>query len=163
MHATTALALAAVLTAGCASPRLAETLPPVARDSVAIELLAPVTDLSGAWATGTTNEPPPGPVNDHPSCAHNPAVWIIEQKGNALRTWAFPESFNQGIARRDPVQRMHAIPGTISGAAVAIRSDDVRMALQYDSASGHLRGTRNGNPFWAARQIIVREPCPGIP
>ena len=68
--------------------------PPASADSVRVELLAPATDLSGGWATGSANEPPPGPVVLHPSCAYNPAVWIIQQSGNALKAWAFPESFN---------------------------------------------------------------------
>ena len=132
-------------------------------DTVPIELRPPVTDLSGGWATGTANEPPPGPVRPHPSCAYNPPVWIIQQKGNALETWEFPESFNQGIARVDRAQRTLSVRGTISGADVRIADADVRIVLHYDAVSGHLRGYRNGAPFWAARQIIVREACPGIP
>ena len=136
---------------------------PVTRDTVVVEMQPPVTDLSGGWATGSANEPPAGPVRPHPSCAYNPPVWIIQQKGNALETWAFPESYNQGIARVEPMQKTPAIRGTISGADVRIGDADVRLILRYDETSGHLRGTRNGAPFWAARQIIVRDPCPGIP
>lgn len=136
---------------------------PLARDTVIVEMRSPATDLSGGWATGTANEPPAGPVRPHPSCAYNPPVWVIQQKGNALETWEFPESFNQGIARADVVQRTRSVRGTISGADVRIADDGVRLILRYDEASGHLRGTRNGAPFWAARQVIVRESCPGIP
>src|SRR5688572_25902049 len=122
-------------------------------DIAAVELLAPVTDLSGGWATGTANEPPPGPVAQHPSCAHNPAVWIIQQSGNTLKAWAFPESFNQGIKRAEPApQRIAGSSGTISGADVLIVDAEFRYVLRYDAESGHLRGTRNGAPFWAARQ-----------
>jgi hypothetical protein len=135
------------------------------RDTARVELLAPVTDLSGGWVTGSANEPPPGPVMLYPSCAYNPAVWIIQQAGNALTAWAFPESFNQGIKRADAgPQRVAGSPGTISGADVLIVDGESRFVLRYDAESGHLRGTRNGAPFWAARQRIVRtEACPGFP
>ena len=134
-------------------------------DTARVELLAPATDLSGGWATGSANEPPPGPVVQHPSCAYNPAVWIIQQSGNALKAWAFPESFNQGIKRAEPgPERIAGSPGTISGVDVLIRDAEFRFVLRYDAESGHLRGTRNGMTFWAARQNIVRAgACPGIP
>ena len=102
-------------------------------------------------------------MRQHPSCAYNPPVWIIQQTGNQLQAYDFPESYNQGIARVDRAQKTAPIPGTISGADVLVASDDVRMVLRYDQESGHLRGTRNGAPFWAARQVIIRESCPGIP
>jgi hypothetical protein len=99
----------------------------------------------------------------NPTCAVNPAVWIIQQDGNKLTTWEFPQSYNQGIARKEPVRMMPAIPGVISGADVTIAGENLRLILRYDPESGHLRGTRNGAPFWAARQIVIRESCPGIP
>ena len=50
------------------------------------------------------------------------------------------------------------------GSPVLIVDAESRYVLRYDAESGHLRGTRNGAPFWAARQIIARaEACPGIP
>ena len=58
-------------------------------DTARVELLAPVTDLSGGWVTGSANEPPPGPVVLHPWCAYNPAVWMIQQTGNTLKVCAF--------------------------------------------------------------------------
>jgi hypothetical protein len=163
MRAGTTLLLCVVaILSGCRPARPAAPAPAVA-DSALAPLALPATNLSGGWATGSDNEPPPGPVRENPTCAVNPAVWIIQQDGNALKTWEFPRSYNQGIARKDPVVRMPAIPGVISGADVRIVSDDVRLILRYDAESGHLRGTRNGAPFWAARQIVVRESCPGIP
>ena len=148
--------------AACVAPRPRQPAPAPA-EPVTTSPRPPITDLSGGWATGSEGEPPAGPVTLRPGCAHNPAVWIIQQQGNALQTWAFPQSFNQGIARADPVQRTPAIPGTISGDSVSIRDGDVRVVLRYDAQSGHLRGTRDGVPFWAARQVIVRDLCPGIP
>ena len=134
-------------------------------DTARVQLRAPITDLSGGWATGSGNEPPHGPVVQHPSCAHNPAVWIIQQSGNTLKAWAFPESFNQGIKRAEPgPERISSSPGTISGVDVLIADAESRFVLRYDAESGHLRGTRNGVAFWAARQNIIRaEACPGIP
>lgn len=139
--------------------------PPVEPDTASVALLAPATDLTGGWATGSANEPPPGPVVQHPSCAYNPAVWIIQQSGNALTAWAFPASFNQGIKRADSaLERVAGARGTISGADVRIADAESRFVLRYDAASGHLRGTRDGVAFWAARQVIARtESCPGIP
>jgi hypothetical protein len=92
-------------------------------------------------------------------------VWLIQQSGNTLKAWAFPESFNQGIVRAGPgPERVAGAPGTISGGDVVIADGEVRFVLRYEAESGHLRGTRNGVAFWAARQTIVRtEACPGIP
>jgi hypothetical protein len=156
------LLLLSVMAAACA--------PPAARQPVVPETAPeqtppkpPAVDLSGGWATGDANEPPNGPVRQQPSCAYNPAVWIIQQTGNALRAWAFPESYNQGIARREPLARISPDSGTISGNDVRIAGDGSHIVARYDSVSGHLRGTRNDRPFWAARQIIIREACPGIP
>jgi hypothetical protein len=150
----------------CVSPApQAASAPRTSPDTSRVELLAPAADLSGGWATGSANEPPPGPVVQHPSCAHNPAVWIIQQSGNTLKAWAFPESFNQGIKRAGPgPERVDGSPGTISGVDVLIVDAGSRFVLRYDTRSGHLRGTRNGAPFWAARQKIVRAgECTGIP
>ena len=39
----------------------------------------------------------------HPQCRYNPAVWIIEQEGNALSSWRFPESWDKGVAEQGPM------------------------------------------------------------
>jgi hypothetical protein len=161
--------IATMLVAGglaCASTTTRTAPAPAPPSNVAkVDLLPPAVDLSGGWATGSGNEPPPGPVVQHPTCAYNPAVWIIEQTGNTLKAWLMPASFNQGIARRGPGPgKVVGSPGTISGADVVIDDGQDRFVLRYDHESGHLRGTRNGAPFWAARQTIVRAgECPGIP
>jgi len=161
-----AIALGIGVQVSCVAPGPGAASVPLGNsDTARVELLAPVTDLSGGWATGSANEPLPGPVVQHPSCATNPAVWIIQQSGNTLKAWAFPESFNQGIMRAEPSpRRVAGSPGTISGVDVLIDDGESRFVLRYDAESGHLRGTRNGVAFWAARQNIVRgEACPGIP
>ena len=161
-----AIALGIGAQVSCVTPAPpAASLPPGNSDTARVELLAPVTNLSGGWATGSANEPPPGPVVQHPSCANNPAVWIIQQSGNTLKAWAVPASFNQGIMRAEPSpRRVAGSPGTISGVDVLIDDGESRFVLRYDAESGHLRGMRNNVAFWAARQSIVRtEACPGIP
>ncbi len=137
--------------------------PPVHETTV--ELLPPAVDLTGGWTTGSGSEPPPGPVVLYPSCTYNPAVWIIRQSGNALKALVVPERFNQGIVRAGPgPARVADSPGTISGTDVVIDDGQDRYVLRYDPESGHLRGTRNGAPFWAARQKLVRtEACPAVP
>jgi hypothetical protein len=159
-----ALGLGAQVSCVTARPPAA-SLPPATADSAKVELRAPITDLSGNWTTGSANEPPPGPVVQRPSCAYHPALWIIQQAGNTLTAWALPERFNQGIVRAGPgVQRVAGSPGTISGVEVLIADGESRFVMRYDAESGHLRGTRNGVAFWAARLQIVRtEACPGIP
>ena len=159
-----ALGVGAQLSCATTGPTTASS-PPATSDGASVALVAPVADLSGSWATGSANEPPPGPVVLHPSCAYNPAVWIIQQAGNTLTAWAIPESFNQGIKRAEPgPERVAGSPGTISGADVRIADGESRFVLRYDVESGHLRGTRNGAAFWAARQRVARtEACPGFP
>src|SRR5687767_2931463 len=141
-----AIALGIGAQVSCATPGPpAASVPLISSDTARVELLTPVTDLSGGWATGSVNEPPPGPVVQHPSCANNPAVWIIQQTGNTLKAWAFPESFNQGIKRAEPgPERVPGSPGTISGNDVLIADGESRFVLRYDAESEHLRGTRNG-------------------
>src|SRR5687768_3341233 len=158
------LGLATMTLLVACAPRHQPGAAPTTGDTAVAELLTPATDLSGHWVTGSDNEPPPGPVVQQPSCAYNPPVWIVQQAGNALKAWAIPESFNQGIKLPGPgPERIQAVPGTISGNTVVLAGPDVRFILDYDAGSGHLRGTRNGAPFWAARQSLVRTECPGIP
>ena len=161
---TATVLVAGSLACASANARTAPAPAPPLHD-MKVDLLPPAIDLSGGWTTGTGNEPPPGPVVQHPSCAYNPAVWIIQQSGNTLKAWVMPESFNQGIVRAGPgLAKVEPSPGTISGADVVIDDGQHRFVLRYDHESGHLRGTRDGASFWAARQKIVRtETCLGIP
>ena len=146
-------------------------VPPAAnvpgREGIAlpVALLPPAVDLTGSWYVGTGAEPQVPSITLHPGCANNPAEWVIRQAGNAIEAWTFPESFNQGVARAGPGQaRVNPARGTISGVDLTLDDAGSRVVMRYDSASGHLRGTRDGRPFWALRQVIVRsEACPGIP
>lgn len=160
------LAVVWILLLSCASPRsrsveVADEAGHRVDSSAAQPLRAPVTDLTGSWTTGTADPPQVPVIVRHPTCTVIPAVWIIEQEGNQLRAWTFRERYNQGIVRAgDHLARAMPATGTISGAAVLLDDGSYRYVLTYDSASTHLRGTRNGQPFWAARQRVERpEPC----
>ena len=137
----------------------AREVPPVsaAPPAVAAPLVTPLTDLSGGWATGTGDPPQVPKIVLHPTCTVVPAVWLIEQKGNALRAWAFPERYNQGIATKSAAARIAPAMGTISGAEVVLDDGTDRYLLRYDTSTSHLAGTRNGTSFWAVRQLVVRE------
>lgn len=155
-------ALAACSRPGSAAPGA----PPVRVASApSVPFLPPGTDLTGTWASDSTAEPAIATITVYPGCAYNPAVWIIKQTGNTIEAWAFAASYNQGIATKGPgPARVAASPGQISGLDVTIDDGQYRYLLRYDVLSGHLRGTRNGRPFWAARQKVVRtEACPGFP
>jgi hypothetical protein len=140
-----------------------------------IELAAPVVDsesgpptkpgvdLSGAWVTGSTNEPAIRRVVLQLQCNYSPSIWVIEQRGDTVRSWTNPASQAQGIAR-PPEPRPVFAEGRIRGVNVTMRSGDSRYVLRYDARSGHLRGTLNGAPFWALRQEIVRaHGCIAVP
>ena len=146
-------------------------VPPAASESVSegialpVALIPPAVDLTGSWYVGTGTEPRVSSITLHPGCANNPAEWVIRQAGSAIEAWAFPESFNQGIVRPGPgPARVVPARGTISGVDITLDDAGSRVSMSYDSVSSHLRGTRDGRPFWAVRQAIVRtEACPGIP
>ena len=123
----------------------------------------PRVDVSGAWATGGIAEPAMERVFLRVECNSNPSSWILQQSGDTVRLWIIPASFSQGIATRHVVSSTASV-GRISGNDVTIGGPGARYALHYDSTSGHLRGTLNGERFWAIRQEIVRpEHCLAIP
>ena len=120
-------------------------------------------DLSGAWATGSTAEPDVRSVVLRLQCNYTPALWVMEQRGDTVRAWAIPESRAQGVRARDPVSSV-AAEGRLRGVNLRMSLGASRYVLRYDSTSGHLRGTLNGAPFWAARQNIVRaQGCIPVP
>jgi hypothetical protein len=163
MRTVMRLGLIVLVGAACARAPAVE-IPAAPRPAPAV-LQPPATDLTGTWATGTGAEPAASRIELRPGCTVNPAVWIIEQTGNELQSWAFPESYNQGIVPKGPGRaRAASVPGWISATEVSIDDGQDRYVLRYDVESQHLRGTRNGAPFWAVRQVVVRtEACPGVP
>lgn len=146
---------------GCGASRAPEGRP--AGDSAALApatLLPPAVSLAGTWHTGTGAEPIVDSVVLRPPCLVLPAVWLIEQEGNVLRAWWFPEQYSQGIRSPAGVGRETPARGTISGIDVVLDDGTYRYVLRYDSASTHLRGTRSGRQFWAVRQRVERtESC----
>jgi hypothetical protein len=123
----------------------------------------PGVDLSGVWARGSTNEPAVRQFVLRLQCNYTPSYWVIEQTGDTVRSWTSPASQAQGIARPLPPRPVVA-KGRIRGVDVRMTDGSSRYALAYDAASGHLRGTLNGAPFWAVRQELVRaEGCLPVP
>jgi hypothetical protein len=166
LHWDVRLGLVIVVVAACTRAASSNAPVPVAMEPAdVIDTLPPRADLSGAWATGNGPEPSVASVTLHPPCTHHPASWVLQQRGNVVEAWAFPESFDQGIAVRDPpLARVRPAKGTMSGVDLTLSDGSSRYVLKYDEASGHLRGTLNGRPFWAVRQVVVRtEACPGVP
>ena len=112
-------------------------------------------DLTGSWGTGSANEPVARRIVLRPECNYNPALWLLDQKGDTVRAWAIPASREQGVRSTRSVSTA-AAEGRVSGVDLTIEMAGARYVLRYDSTSGHLRGTLNGAPFWAVRQVIVR-------
>ncbi len=121
-------------------------------------------DLSGAWATGSTDEPTVKRIVVHEQCNYTPSRWITQQNGDTLRAWKFPASQAQGVRSTDPgISSVPAI-GRFHGYELIMGTADARYVLHYDTTSGHLRGTFNGTPFWAVPLDIVRpEVCLPVP
>jgi hypothetical protein len=121
-------------------------------------------DISGTWVGGTGPEPSVPVVMVEAQCRYTPPVWVLEQHGDTVLSYRFPEHWEQGTASRETRVRAPSAIGRMSGAMIVLLEGKDKFRLQFDSASGHLRGTRNAEPFWAARQEIARkELCPAVP
>ena len=130
----------------------------------ATERLPHEVDHTGRWSTGTTDEPTAAKIVLQPPCRITPGAWILQQSGDTIQAWSIPESYAQGISRGPAGPATEPSRGRISGLNVIISDAQSRYELRYDASSGHLRGTKNGAPFWAVRQEIVRvEDCPPVP
>jgi hypothetical protein len=123
--------------------------------AVSVPLEPAGVDLTGTWATGSEGEPAVRMLEVRPQCNYSPATWILEQSGDTVRAWAMPARQSQGIAVKTAISAAPA-NGRVSGHVLTMGTTGARYVLQYDSTSGHLRGTLNGAPFWAVRQHIVR-------
>lgn len=141
--------IASVACAGAGS----QGRPPVAADAPP---QPPAFDLSGAWASGTTGEPAARHLRLQLECNYTPSLWVLQQRGDTVRAWVIPESRAQGVRAREVAMPVPAV-GRISGLDVTMSLGASRWALRYDSTSGHLRGTLDGKPFWAAPQDIARD------
>ena len=113
-------------------------------------------DLNGSWVSGSGAEPTVEHFTLELQCNRTPAMWIIEQVGDTVRSFISPESFSRGVATPPGSIPMQVTAvGRISGLNVAMSDPSSRYRLHYDVSSGHLRGTLNGRPFWAVRQEVV--------
>lgn len=121
-------------------------------------------ELSGAWATGSTDEPTVKRIVVHEQCNYTPPRWITQQSGDTLSAWNFPAHQSQGVASTDPGISSVPAMGRFHGYDLIMGTADARYVLHYDTTSGHLRGTFNGTPFWAVPLDIVRpEVCLPVP
>jgi hypothetical protein len=123
-----------------------------------------VPDIDGVWVGGTGAEPKQRVQVAEAQCLYHPAAWALEQRGDTVFSYHFPESWEQGVARTDPPISKAPALGRVRRDTIYLRDGSETYVLRYDAVSGHLRGTRNGEPFWALRrQEIHREQCPAVP
>ena len=148
--------------------RSVDTLPTRTVDSVAQPNDTLPTEfagegLSGAWVSGSSDEPAERRIVFHPPCNYTRGFWNLVQEGNTVRAWTIPESRAQGIAKpRGPSPTI--IEGRLKRGLLVMGDRTTRYRLRYDSASGHLRGTLNGAPFWAVRlAFVLPKGCRAIP
>lgn len=136
-----------------------DTLPsgPVARvDSTGERSFTEPTasDLSGAWAVGRDEEPTVRHIVLRPPCNYTPGYWSLEQQGDTVRAYTVPSSWAKGIAT--PVRPIiPEVEGRMRRGLLSLGKASTGYRLRFDSASGHLRGTFNGAPFWAVPVHIV--------
>ena len=119
-------------------------------------------DLSGQWTFGTSGEPPAGPVFGE--CP----------PGSGLRLTQDGERVSgEELVCGGPCFVPTALTGTYRAGALALTGTvpppaeeagrEVAYALRFDAATGHLVGTRDGKPYWAAPFVRVEglgAPCP---
>lgn len=112
-------------------------------------------NLTGAWVGGTAMEPSLRYFVRRQQCDYSPGFWALEQRGDTVRAYTVPPSRAQGIATRvRPV--ITALEGKMKRGVLTLGDAATGYRLRFDSASGHLRGTFNGAPFWAVPLQIVR-------
>ena len=112
-------------------------------------------DLTGTWATGSNAEPQVRRVQLRLECNYTPPLWILQQAGDTVSAFLLPEGRPQGARPPDPPPNIPA-KGRILGLSLTLEEPGSRYVLHYDPTSEHLRGTLNGQPFWAVREDVVR-------
>ena len=115
---------------------------------------APV-DVTGTWATGSGAEPHERRIQLRLECGYTPPLWILQQTGDTVSAFLLPEGRPQGARPPDPPPNIPA-RGRLSGLRLTLEKPGWRYVLHYDLTSEHLRGTLNGQPFWAVREDIIR-------
>ena len=163
LRVSSALVIAGLL--GCRSTRVqARIQPPVDTAVLADEQGVADEFPSGQWMGGSGPEPLDRVIASEAQCRYHPASWVLEQRGDTVFSWHFPASFEQGVASREPLVRTVPAIGRVKRDTIFLKDGDDRFVLRYDTVSTHLRGTRNGEPFWAVRtQELHRERCPAVP
>jgi hypothetical protein len=114
-------------------------------------------DLSGSWTFGSTAEPAAGPVTVR--CIGYAATTLdLRQTGTAVTG---TEAVCMGPCRL--TERLTGMRGPshldLTGTAP---EGNVTYSLDLVASTGHLVGTRNGQPYWAARAVSPpgQENCP---
>src|ERR1041385_7519580 len=112
-----------VALAACA-PRAAPSAKPATSDTVEIQDPpagpVPAFDLNGDWYLGSGPEPDVPLLTVNTPCLSHPAAWILQQTGAALEAFSFPESYDQGVAQREPRRLPPSVKGKISGEKVTL-------------------------------------------
>ena len=120
--------------------------------------------FNGTWIGGSSGEPDTRVITWQLPCRVHPASWVLEQRRDTVRSYHFPEQYEQGVASREPMVASTGTIGRVRRDTLYLVEGKDRYALHYDSTSGHLRGTLNGQPFWAAQRIVTRaQVCPAVP
>ena len=169
----TFIVFAATLEASTPAARATATAPS------AVASPAQPHDLSGHWITSTEMpgpEPGRGAVSfEEPCFASFGGLAITPGADGLLATWS-PSSRVQGALPAFTTREGETLHVTVDGTHVRLSGEyaithsrsinpDVRVPpppppkpveydLTLDEKSGHLRGTRNGAPFWAARLLL---------
>ena len=158
-----AVLIAVCAAVACSAARVSRAPTPTPSSAPVVDTARRVhaaVNLTGSWRTGSGPEPAAALIIEQPQCNYSPAMWLLEQSGDTVRAFSIASSYAKGVAEPEAISRV-AIEGSLSGLDLTLGSSP-RYVLHYDSASGHLRGTLDGAPFWAVRLHIV-EPQGCIP
>lgn len=141
----------------------ADTLIADVTDTLSLEA-SDSLDLSGRWLSGSDSEPSVREIRLQRDCRYTPAAWLLDQRGDSVYAWQMKEQYAKGVAE-PPQPRPAMATGRLRGRTLRLSDGANRWVLQYDGPSGHLRGTLNGKPFWAMRQVLdgPTEACIGVP
>lgn len=157
---------------------------------LALAAVGPVSagaSLSGAWLFGDyAPEPKQAVVSIAQRCWSGGVDFTLTENGTKLTgtaRWSEPAS---GVARSSQRDESETLTGTRDGDHVVLRGhhvvvttglaypsvpdgaqENAKMSVKYDlrldSKTGHLVGTRDGQPFWLARFKVRHTNCGSPP
>ena len=119
-------------------------------------------DLTGAWAFGTSGEPPAGPIFGE--CPPSNGLRLEEAQGQVTGEElvcggpCYVPTTLAGSRVGDRLTLVGTVPPPAEAAGRQVTYD-----LRFDAGSGHLVGTRDGAPYWAAPYVRLAgedPPCP---